>query len=70
MIQESREWDKKKICMLRILKRCSLWKILNHNGLPDILVKMEIALHEDSECCVPAENGGTTFFKMMSEHHH
>ena len=73
MVEESREWNKK-LYLLFIdfekafdsVDRDTLWKILKYYGVPDKLVKMIIALYEDSECCVRTENGDTRFFKIMS----
>ena len=73
MMEESREWNKKMYLLsidfekaLDSIDRDTLWKILNYYGVPDKLVKMIMALYEDSECCVRTENGDTRFFKIMS----
>ncbi|XP_065572926.1 uncharacterized protein LOC136035227 [Artemia franciscana] len=73
MVEESREWNKK-LYLLFIdfekvfdsVDRDTLWKILKYYRVPDKLVKMIIALYEDSECCVRTENRDTRFFKIMS----
>ena len=73
MVEESREWNKK-LYLLFIdfekafdsVDRDTSWKILKYYGVPDKLVKIIIAIYEDSECCVRTENGDTRFFKIMS----
>ena len=72
-MKESREWNKKMYLLFIYFEKAfdsidrdTLWKILNYYGIPDKLVKMIMALYEDSECCVRTENGDTRFFKIMS----
>ena len=72
-MEESREWNKKMYLLFidfekafDSIDRDTLWKILNYYGVPDKLVKMIMAIYEDSECCVRTENGDIRFFKIMS----
>ena len=73
LTEESCEW-RNKLYMIFIdfemafdsLNRQSLWKLLHHYGIPDTIVNLTMAMHEDTTCCVKTAEGNSRKFSILS----
>ncbi|XP_065584253.1 uncharacterized protein LOC136043251 [Artemia franciscana] len=73
LMKESYKWHNKLYIIFIDFKKAfdsldcqSLWKLLCHYGIPDIIVNLIMVMYEDTTCCAKTAEGNSCKFPILS----